>query len=75
MSCVTCHMSCVTCIVYLFYFFISKKFDNVVEGLLSMGPTLSSFLGRNLCILRFVALKTLLWPLFSGDNMDDKKIS
>ena len=40
MSGVTCHMSCVT------FFFLAKWGSFSVDGLLSMGPTLSSLFRR-----------------------------
>ena len=42
MSCVTCHMSCVTCQIFYLFFF-TKGWSLAGEGLLSTGPTLSSF--------------------------------
>ena len=45
MSCVTCHVSHVTCNIF-FYFFFTKWWSLSVEGLLSTGPTPSSFYRR-----------------------------
>ena len=42
-SCVTCPMSCKTFPLY-FYFLWTKWFSLLVDGLLSTGPTLSSFI-------------------------------
>ena len=41
---VTCHMSRVTCHMSPFFFFLTKWWSLLVEGLLSTGPTPSSFL-------------------------------
>ena len=45
MSCVTCHVSCVTSHVshVTFYFFLTKCWSLLVEGLFLTGPTLCSF--------------------------------
>ena len=53
MSGVTCQVSCVACQASIQFFFVigggDKVVELVLEGLLSMGPTLSSFKGIVFC--------------------------
>ena len=72
-SCVTCHLSHVTCqvsrVTFIFFFFsFTKWYSSLVEGLLSTGPTPSSF---RLFLIKYVLipkiyLSWLVGVLFSS---------
>ena len=49
---VTCHMSRATCHFFFFFFFWTKRWSLSVEGLLSTGPTPSSFIRSGIFSLK-----------------------
>ena len=70
---VTCHVSRVTCHVsfflLLFFFFWTKWWSLLVEGLLSTGPTPSSFHPYTWCCVRYWTLFKFIGPSkFRGIN-------
>ena len=71
MSHVTCHMSHVTC--HYYYYFLTQWWSLSVEGLLSTGPTLSSFLLPTWQVLNAVSLFIGTFRHVAGSSKSLKK--